>query len=46
MAIYVLTLRGIPVAAAYRFERMNERAAEYNREDQAQLLIREVDILT
>ena len=23
--IYVLTLRGIPVAAAYRFERLNER---------------------
>ena len=42
--IYVLTLRGVPVAAAYRFERMNEQAAEYTR--QAHLLIRQVDILT
>lgn len=46
MAIYVLTLRGIPVAAAYRFERMNERAAEYTREEQGQMAIREVEVLT
>jgi hypothetical protein len=44
--IYVLTLRGIPVAAAYRFERLNERCAEYTREDQQFMLIREVDVLT
>jgi hypothetical protein len=46
MAIYVLTLRGVPVAASYRFERLNETTAEYTQEDQAHMLIREVDILT
>jgi hypothetical protein len=46
MAIYVLTLRGIPVAAAYRFERLNDTAAKYTREEQRHMLIREVDILT
>ena len=44
--IYVLTLRGIPVAAAYRFERLNERCGEYTADDQREMLIREVDILT
>ena len=44
--IYVLSLRGEPVFASYRFERLNESAAEYTREDQAELMIREVDIVT
>ncbi len=44
--IYVLTLRDIPVAAAYRFERLNERLTEYSREDQAHMRIHPTDILT
>lgn len=43
--IYVLTFRGEPVAASYRFERMNMQAADYSREDQADLAIKEVDIV-
>lgn len=46
MALYVLTLRGIPVAAAWRFERLNEKAADYTADEQKHLLIREVDVLT
>lgn len=44
--IYVLSLRGEPVFASYRFERLNESAAEYSREDQAQLAITCVDVVT
>lgn len=44
--IYVLSLRGEPVFASYRFERLNESAATYTREEQASLTIREVDIVT
>jgi len=46
--IYVLTLRGVPVAAAYRFERLNERVTDgrYSREDQQHMAITPVDILT
>lgn len=46
VVIYVLTLKGVPVAAAYRFERLNERAAEYTRAEQQDMDIRPVDILT
>lgn len=44
--IYVLTLRGEPVYASYRFERLNMAAADYSREEQAELAIKEVDIVT
>lgn len=44
--IYVLSLRGEPVCASYRFERLNVAAADYSREEQKHLLIREVDIVT
>jgi len=46
MAIYVLTLRGVPVAAAYQFARINETVTDYTRDEQRHLLIREVDVLT
>jgi hypothetical protein len=44
--IYVLIYRGEPVKASYRFERLNMAAADYTREQQKDLLIREVDIVT
>jgi hypothetical protein len=44
--IYVLSYRGEPVKASYRFERLNMAAADYTREEQAHLVIREVDIVT
>jgi hypothetical protein len=48
VVIYVLTLRGVPVAAAYRFERLNERVGDgqYSQEDQQHMEITPVDILT
>lgn len=44
--IYVLIYRGEPVKASYRFERLNMAAADYTHEQQKDLLIREVDIVT
>jgi hypothetical protein len=44
--IYVLSLRGEPICASYRFERLNMAAADYTREEQADLAIKEVDIIT
>lgn len=44
--IYVLSYRGEPVKASYRFERLNLAAADYSREEQKDLVIREVDIVT
>jgi hypothetical protein len=46
VTIYILSLRGVPVAAAWRFERLNERVADHTREERAQLAILPVEILT
>lgn len=43
--IYVLSYQGVPVAASYRFERLNMAAADYTAAQQADLKISDVEVV-
>jgi hypothetical protein len=46
MRIWVLSFDGKPIAAAYRFERLNEAMTLYTAAQQARMSINEVEVLT
>jgi hypothetical protein len=46
MRLWILSFQGKPIAAAYRFERLNEHMTLYTAAQQAQMAICEVEVLT
>ena len=46
MRVWVLTYAGKPIGVAYRFERLNEQMTLYTAEQQRDMAIAEVEVLT
>jgi hypothetical protein len=46
MRLWILSFQGKPIAAAYRFERLNEHMALYTAAQQREMFICEVEVLT
>jgi len=44
--VWILSFQGKPIAAAYRFERLNEAMTLYTAAQQAEMAINEVEVLT